>query len=106
MNENDVMPLLTVLVAGGVLGGAFYGGLWWTVSRVLTFRHPAVWFLSGLLLRMGVTLVGIYLLTDGQWDRLLTCMFGFVVGRMVVTRLTALAHDHPTGLDKEAIHAP
>jgi F1F0 ATPase subunit 2 len=111
MTVTDMLTLPPVLVAGALLGGVFYGGLWWTVSRAMMFQRPALWFLGSLLLRTGVALAGIYILFDGQWERLLACMLGFAVGRMAVTcltrpGLTVPAHGRQSGLDKEAVHAP
>jgi len=111
MTMHEALTLLPVLMAGALLGGFFYGGLWWTVSRAITFQHPALWFLGSLLIRTGVTLAGIYFLFDGQWARLFACLLGFILGRLAVTwltapRVTAPAEKHRIGQDKDAVRAP
>ena len=45
MNRGAMMseaPYIALsVVAGTLLGGVFYGGLWWTVRRGLLSRQPA-----------------------------------------------------------------
>lgn len=84
---NDLM-VVVALLTGAVLGVVFFGGLWWTVRRGLASANPARWFVLSLLVRVAVVLGGIYLVTDGLWQRLLACMLGFWLARVVVMRLT------------------
>ncbi len=103
MNETAILVL-----AGGAgvsLGVAFFGGLWWTVRRGLSSKRPALWFFGSLLLRMSIALAGFYLIAGGQWERLLVCLLGFVMARVIVTRLTRAA-EQPASLAGEAGHAP
>jgi F1F0 ATPase subunit 2 len=86
--------LLVALAAGLALGTVFFGGLWWTVARGLGSRFAALWFFGSLLLRTGVALFGFYLVGRGSWERLLVCLAGFLIARLIVTRLTALAPTH------------
>lgn len=76
--------------AGVLLGAAFFGGLWWTVRRALASRHIALWFLCSQLLRTAVILAGFYFVAGGQWDRLLVCLVGFIVARLLATRWSGL----------------
>ncbi len=95
---NLVEPLLLALAFGGglVLGTAFHLGLWWTVRCGLDAKRSALWFPASLLLRMGGTLAGFYLIGAGRWERYMACLAGFLVARMLVTRfapsVTARAH--------------
>ena len=86
--------LLVALAAGLALGAVFFGGLWWTVARGLGSRFAALWFFGSLLLRTGVALFGFYLIGRDSWERLVVCLAGFLIARLVVTRLTALAPTH------------
>jgi F1F0 ATPase subunit 2 len=86
--------LLVALAAGLALGAVFFGGLWWTVARGLGSRFAALWFFGSLLLRTGVALFGFYLVGRGSWERLVVCLAGFLIARLIVTRLTALAPTH------------
>jgi F1F0 ATPase subunit 2 len=83
--------LLLALAAGLVLGAVFFGGLWWTVARGVASRFTALWFFISLLLRSGVAMFGFYLVGRGSWERLVVCLAGFLVARLIVTRLTAPA---------------
>ena len=83
-----VPNLLTAWLAGGVLGAIFFGGLWWTVRRGVSSQQPALWFLGSLLARMSVALAGFYFVSGGHWERLVTCLLGFVTARLAVMRLT------------------
>ena len=75
--------------AGLGLGSLFYGGLWWTVRRGVTARQPALWFIGSLVMRLGVVATGFFLVGDGHWPRLLPCLLGFIVARLLVSGVTA-----------------
>jgi F1F0 ATPase subunit 2 len=90
----DAAWLLLALAAGLALGTVFFGGLWWTVARGLGSRFAALWFFLSLLLRTGVALSGFYLVGRDSWERLVVCLAGFLIARLIVTRLTAVAATH------------
>ena len=98
----EFFQLALALVAGGGLGGIFFGGLWYTVRQGLRSRRPALWFLVSLLLRMSVVLGGFYLVGHSDWRRLAACLAGFVVARFIFLRQTRPA----SSAIKEAGHAP
>jgi len=102
---NNFLILALALVAGLLLGGIFFGGLWWTVHKGLWSKHPALWFLGSRLLRMGLVLVGFYFVGRGDWQRLVACLSGFILARLIVMRLTRAHVEHPAKA-KEAGHAP
>jgi F1F0 ATPase subunit 2 len=79
--------LLLAGLAGLLLGGFFFGGLWWTVQRTLSAGPSVRLQLGSLVLRMAVTLLGFHAVGGGHWERLLACLLGFVVARAIVTRL-------------------
>jgi F1F0 ATPase subunit 2 len=81
---------------GVLLGGLFFGGLWWTTREGLASPRPALWFFGSLLVRMGVTVLGFYVVARGQWERLLLCLLGFVMARIVVLSMTRLGADRRT----------
>jgi len=51
-------------------------------------------------------LAGLYVVSGGHWDRLLLCLLGFVMARLVVTWLTRASGGHHTRPAQEASHAP
>jgi F1F0 ATPase subunit 2 len=103
---NNLLFLALALVAGLLLGAIFFGGLWWTVRRGVFAKSPALWFLGSMLLRMGIVLAGFDFVGRGDWQRLVTCLLGFIIARVIVTRLTRRLIEHPHSTTKEAGHAP
>jgi len=85
---NDELYLIFACCVGMLLGAVFFGGLWWTVRKCLTTPNPALWLLGSALIRMSITLVGFYFVSAGQWQRLFVCLVGFIIARLIVTRLT------------------
>jgi F1F0 ATPase subunit 2 len=80
------LVLGAAFVAGAALGGAYFLGLWYTVRRQTTASLPALWLLVSGVGRLVLLLVGFYLVMAGSWERLLACLAGFVVARLVLTR--------------------
>lgn len=103
---NETLALVMAWIAGGALGALFFGGLWWTVRKSLASTKPALWMFGSLLLRMGVTMTGFYFVGGGDWQRLLSCLVGFIMARQLVTRLTRLTEENQTPPSQEASHAP
>lgn len=88
MTVSDVLPLLLAAAAGLSLGAMFFGGLYLTVRKGLSSRSPVLWFFASLGVRMSLALTGFYFVSDGRWQQLVACLLGFVLARLVVTRLT------------------
>jgi len=103
---NELWLLAPPLAAGLALGGFFFGGLWWTVIQGASSKRPALWFLGSLLLRMGITLAGFYLVARESWQRWLSCVLGFVLARLLVMWLTRPAVDRHRGRIRESRCAP
>ena len=102
---NETLILVLAWVMGVLLGAMFFGGLWWTVRKGVSSKRPAIWFFGSLLLRTSIALVGFYVIAGGHWERLLVCLLGFFIARLIVTRLTRAA-EKPTCLAQEGSHAP
>lgn len=122
-NPSLIIWGIGLVLSGSVLGGIFYGGLWWTVRKSMVSINPAFWVLSSLLVRMGISLGGFYFVISSElggapWQRLLLCLFGFLMARLLVTRFTrvaktATANSSPcktiglsASVNKEAQHGP
>ncbi|MBU2572937.1 MAG: ATP synthase subunit I [Elusimicrobia bacterium] len=102
---NETLSLIPVLLAGVLLGAMFFAGLWWTVRKGVGSGRPALWFFGSLLVRTGLTLAGFYFVARGHWERLLVCLLGFILARVIVTRLIPAA-EKPACTAQEAGHAP
>jgi F1F0 ATPase subunit 2 len=102
---NETLSLMLVLFTGMLLGAIFFGGLWWTVHKYVSSKQPGLWVLGSVLLRTSTVLAGFYLIAHGHWERLLVCLLGFVMARIIVTRLTR-AEGRPAYWAQEGSHAP
>ena len=102
---NDALSLVLALATGVLLGAIFFGGLWWTVCQSISSKQPALLFFGSLSLRTGVALAGFYLIGRADWERLPISLLGFVMARLIATRLTRSA-EKPTYWAPEARHAP
>jgi F1F0 ATPase subunit 2 len=102
---NEALTLGSVLVTGVVLGAMFFGGLWWTVRKSVSSKQPALLFFGSLLLRTSIALTVFYFIARGHWERLLVCLLGFIIARLIMTRLTRTAEE-PTHPARETSHAP
>ncbi len=103
---SDPLTLLLAWMAGVVLGALFFGGLWWTVRKLASARRPALWIFGSLFLRTSATLAGFYLVSGRHLDRLLLCLLGFLMARLLVTRLTRSSGETGRCPTREASHAP
>jgi len=102
---NEILNQLLALLLGVSLGAMFFGGLWWTVQKIVTSRQPALWVFGSLLLRTGIALSGFYFISRGHWGRLPMCLFGFIIARMIVTHL-ARTPEKTVPVRQEDGHAP
>lgn len=103
---NEALTLALAWLAGSGLGVIFFGGLWWTVRKGVSAAQPALWFFGSSLLRMGVALGGFYVVYGGHWERLVACLVGFFMARLVVTRLTRPSGGPKALPAREVTHAP
>jgi F1F0 ATPase subunit 2 len=93
--------LILAIFMGIMLGVIFYGGLWWTVRRIVSSRKAGVWLIGSFLLRAMVAIGGFLFVARGDWRGILACFIGFLVARIGVTRLTRAAVDTKTRLVEE-----
>ena len=70
------------------MGTLFFGGLWLTVRKMVSIKQPALWIAGSFLIRTGITLLGFYYMGSDNWQRLMTCLLGFIIARFIIIRLT------------------
>ncbi len=102
---SDVLILALSGLAGLGLGTFFFYGLWLTVRKTLTAATPAIWMLGSFVVRMGITVTGFYYVGNGNWQRLLASLLGFIVARYLVIYLTRRTDPQPQPVDKSISHA-
>jgi F1F0 ATPase subunit 2 len=104
---NDTTDVVPALLTGALLGGFFFGGLWWTVERGVKSARPAAWFLGSMLLRTGTVLFGFYFVSQGHWSTLVACLLGFLMARVFVMKwLTRGPFETRAKREEEISHAP
>jgi F1F0 ATPase subunit 2 len=103
---SNVEVLILAGIAGLLLGGVFFGGLWWTVRQGVASQRAGLWFLGSLLIRTGISVAGFYFVSGGQWDRLLACLLGFTIARFIATWLSGRRVEPGHSAAKESGHAP
>lgn len=93
---NEYALLAFAFVIGSVLGVFYYGGLWFTVRDLPNAPMPALWVTASFIVRTLLTLLGLYLVMNGEWQRLFASMVGFIAARIVLTHYLAPAQNaHP-----------
>ena len=103
---NETLRLMVALVTGVLLGAMFFGGLCWTVQKGVSSNWSALWFFGSLLRPTSIALAGFYFIARGHWERLMVCLLGFVIARVIVTWLTRSSGENQTRPAQEGSHAP
>jgi len=80
----DPLILGLTFIGGVALGVFYFGGLWVTVQYVARSRRPGLISMISLVVRMSITMIGLYLIMAGDWQRLVASVLGFFVARTVL----------------------
>jgi F1F0 ATPase subunit 2 len=99
---NEFMSLVFALLAGALLGVFFFAGLWWTVRKIESTKQVALLFLGSMLLRTSVVILGFYFILGDNWQRLVAGLLGFIIARIIVTRLTRVADQSKNTIAQES----
>lgn len=79
-----VLALAAASAAGFVLGVFYFGTLWLTIGVLERSSRPGLLLLVSMFGRLAVTLVLFYRVAGGRADRLLACLAGLIVARLVL----------------------
>lgn len=80
---------------GGVLGVAYFGGLWLTVRSVTMMQSAPSWFVASFVLRMSMVLASFFLVLRGGWESLVICVLGFLAARIALTTYLGKSEEYP-----------
>lgn len=84
----ETLHLAVAVIAGGLLGGLYFGGLWWTVRRMPSVAHPLNLYFVSMVVRLAVLLVSWYgVLAYFGFPPLLASIAGFITIRFVILRI-------------------
>lgn len=81
---NTLFRGLLILPLGFALGIFYFSCLWFTVQNLTRTQHPVLLMVGSGVARLSVTLLGFYLMVDGQWERLLIALLGFLLARSLL----------------------
>lgn len=101
---NEISNIIVPFVVGLLLGALFFGGLWFTVKKLITSKTPAILMIGSFLFRIGIVLAGFYLIGLGDWKKLVVCLIGFVVARFAVIHFTKSMDEKTIQMKKEATY--
>ena len=72
------------LFFGFCLGLGYFSFLWLTVERLPRTKHPVLLMVGSGLARLGVALLGLYVLIWDYWPNLMVALLGFLLARTVL----------------------
>jgi F1F0 ATPase subunit 2 len=76
--------LALVALGGAALGTLHFVGLWCTVRRLPRTRHPGVLVLFSSVLRIAVSMVGLWALMAAEPARLIAALVAFLLARVLL----------------------
>lgn len=87
MTEIGLLSVVLAFVAGGLLALGFLLALRRAIDALPRARHPAVYMLGSMILRLAVVLIAFYLLTVyAGWPQAVAALAGFATARFFVLR--------------------
>ncbi len=78
------IPILIGMVGAGIIIGALYfGGLWLTLNRLTKTKSWSLWLGFSFLVRSSIAVAGFWLLGNGDWQRIVALLTGFMIVRFL-----------------------
>lgn len=87
MTVSSLIVIVACLMAGVAMGVFFFLGLWWTVTKLVSSRRRGILLVGSSILRMFVVLAAMYVISSGHIERLVSCVIGMLVARLVIVRV-------------------
>lgn len=82
----NALKLLIVFAVGMLTGLFYFGTLWIIVRQLPRVKRPALLVIGSFFARNAVTVLVFYFIMGGRWERLIVCMLGFILSRIVIVR--------------------
>jgi F1F0 ATPase subunit 2 len=98
---SETVMLAGSLFIGIVLGAFFFGGLWWTIRIGSRSEWSGLLFSGSFLFRIAVAVAGFYLVSCGDWRKLVACLVGFLIARVAVTQFVRIPAGKRTQMIEE-----
>jgi F1F0 ATPase subunit 2 len=80
----SLSTLLVPFALGGLIGWVYFSGLWETVRRLPEAKSPHRLMILSFAARTLFALGGFFILTDGQWERMVASVAGFFIVKAVL----------------------
>jgi F1F0 ATPase subunit 2 len=81
-----IAELILCFIVGAAIGAIYFAGLWETVRKLSDTNKPFRRVVISFALRMILLISGLYLVMQGQWERLVAAMIGLILVREVMVR--------------------
>lgn len=81
---NILLHGLLLLPIGFALGIFYFSCLWFTVQHLPQTQHPVLLMVGSGVARLGIALLGFYLIAGQQWQFLLIALVGFLLARSLL----------------------
>lgn len=81
-----MVSLFGAVTAGCLVGGLFFGGLWWTVQQLAHTKHVSVMMVVSFVLRTAVMLGVGYAVCGDDFLLLSGYVGGFIISRSLILR--------------------
>ncbi|MEA4836140.1 MAG: ATP synthase subunit I [Anaeromusa sp.] len=79
--------LLGAVLAGSLMGGLFFGGLWWTVQKATHTKHTEILLMASFVLRAAVLLGIGYAVCGDDFVLIFGYLGGFIISRGLAMRM-------------------
>jgi F1F0 ATPase subunit 2 len=86
MTTAEIWRLITAMLLGVLLGGGYFGALWWTVRRLPRMPRPGFLLGGSFVVRVTLVVGAFYLLLLQGIGVLAAAMGGFLLARFVWLR--------------------
>jgi F1F0 ATPase subunit 2 len=85
MNLVSFGSMTVSILTGLLIGGWYFGGLWWTVKRMPQANRPLQLYLLSLAVRLLIVAITFYVMIKWfDWLHLLACLAGFLAARFFI----------------------
>ncbi len=77
--------MVIAFLTGVLLGVVFFGGLYFSVNRMVDMKHPAVFMIASLIIRMLIVVLGLYLIRGDNFYNIPLALLGIILARTLLT---------------------
>lgn len=101
-NFQFILMLFLSLCTGFLTGFLYFQGLWETIKRLPSSRHPAVLALGSFFGRTaGTVVIMILLVRGGRWQNAIIFIAGFIIARLILVKRHSLTKENRQGTEEK-----